>query len=82
MASGSKPYDPDSYDPDNPKLITPWTFAEVLEAAGLVQDRNRINEIVIRARPTDMVTIEVTYLADERLFHLAELAKEKSDARG
>lgn len=70
-------YEPEGYDPEHPRCITPWTFAEVLEAAGVVQDRNRISEIVIRAKPNQVVTIEVKYLADERLFHLAELAKER-----
>lgn len=54
-----------------PRVITPWSFAQALEAAGIIHDRNRISEVVIRAKPGEIVTIEVTYLADERIYTLA-----------
>lgn len=53
-------------------VVQPWTFAEALEAAGLIHDRERISEIVIRAKASELVTIEVTYLADERVYTLAK----------
>jgi hypothetical protein len=54
------------------EVVMPFRFAEALEAAGLIHDRDRISEIVIRAKPTDVVTIEVTYIADERIYMLAK----------
>jgi hypothetical protein len=51
-------------------VVTPWAFAKALEAAGIIHNRERITEIIISCKPDDVVTIEVTYLADERLYTL------------
>jgi hypothetical protein len=64
---------------DNPRTVTPWSFTEALEAAGIVHDRNRISEIVIRARPAQAVMIEVTYFADERIYALTNPAGPVAD---
>ena len=53
-------------------LVTPYSFGEALEAAGLIHDRDRITEVVIRAKPSEVVTIEVTYVADDRIYTLAK----------
>lgn len=56
--------------------VMPWDFAKALEAAGLIHDRDRITEIVIRAKAaTNVVTVEVTYIADERLYGLTKPEK-------
>lgn len=54
------------------KVVMPWDFSKALEAAGLIQDRDRITEINIRCKSGEAVVIEVTYLADERIYLLAE----------
>jgi hypothetical protein len=55
-----------------PAVITPISFSQALEAAGLIHDRDRITDITIRAKPGELVTIEVTYVADERIYTLAK----------
>jgi hypothetical protein len=52
-------------------VITPWSFAQALEAAGIIHDRDRISEIVIRCKPEGPVMIEVAYFADERIYTLS-----------
>lgn len=52
------------------RVISSIKFAHILEGSGLVQDADRITKIVITADPSDLVKIEVTYVADERLLNL------------
>lgn len=53
-------------------LVTPWKFAEALQAAGIIDNSDRITEILIRAKPGEPVAIEVTYLADDRIYGLVK----------
>lgn len=52
--------------------VTTWKFSEILHAAGIVESPDRISEIRIIARPQELVVIEVTYLADQRILSLAD----------
>lgn len=65
-----------------PRIVTPWSFAEALEAAGILHDRHRVAELVIRAKPSEAVMIEVTYFADERIYTLAGPARPADEADG
>ena len=51
--------------------ITAWSFADALATAGIVSNVDRISEIRIVCKPSEAVTIEVTYFADERIYGLA-----------
>lgn len=53
-------------------LVMPWDFSAALEAVGLIHDRDRISEVKIVARKGDPVTIEVTYIADRRIYRLTD----------
>ena len=55
-------------------------FGDVLSAAGIVGDPDDITEIRIIAKPGHLVTVEVTYLGDDRLLSLAKLTVEPSDS--
>lgn len=52
--------------------IMPGDFINALRAAGIVEDTDRISEVKIVARPDEVVTIEVTYIADQRIYRLTE----------
>lgn len=52
--------------------VLPQDFAAALAAAGLIHDIDRIAELKIIAKPGQVVTIEVTYMADDRVFSLAK----------
>ena len=51
--------------------VSPWDFTRVMQAAGLIENRDDIVEIKIIAKPDELVTIQVTYLADQRVLTLA-----------
>jgi hypothetical protein len=55
---------------EHPKLVTSEDFAKALEAAGLIGSLTHIQEIVIRARAGQLVTIETTQVGDDRLYGL------------
>jgi hypothetical protein len=59
-------------NPDRPRAITAFGFAQTLAAAGIIEadSIDRIKKIVITADPQDLVTIDVQYIADERLVDL------------
>ena len=56
---------------DQSAPVHPDDFARALQAAGLVENTDRITEIKIIARPQELVTIEVTYIADQRVLSVA-----------
>lgn len=56
------------------RIVTPWSFAAALKAAGIIHEPERIAEIVIRCKPDEVVMIEVSYFADERLYGLTNPA--------
>lgn len=64
---------------DRPKIVSPWTFSEALEAAGIIRDRDRISELKIICRHDSPVLIEVTMFGDERLFNLTDPKKGETD---
>jgi hypothetical protein len=69
------------------RAITSLSFAQALEAAGLVDDIDRVHEIRIIANSSSPVMIEVDYFGDERLFSLAKPASpvvphEAEEAKG
>jgi hypothetical protein len=53
-----------------PAVIRSEDFAKALEAAGLIGSLLHIEEIVIRARAGQLVTIETTQAGDDRLYGL------------
>lgn len=87
MASYGRRYGnpfPPNPAPEETHIITPWVFADLLQAAGIVHDIDRIRKISIIAKPDEAVTIEVIYLADERILSVANIAahnKEQADAQ-
>lgn len=58
----------------NDRVITPWSFADALEAAGLIGDRNRISKITIVCEPDKAVMIHVEQFADSRIYGLVNPA--------
>jgi hypothetical protein len=51
--------------------VTALGFVQVLAAAGIIgEDIDRVSKITITATPRDLVTIDVTYIADERIVDL------------
>jgi hypothetical protein len=56
----------------SPGIITPWSFAQALEAAGLISDPAGITRITIVCEPSKPVMINVEKYADERLYSLVD----------
>lgn len=61
--------------------VHPNDFTRALQAAGLVENSDRITEIKIIAKPDELVTIQVTYLADQRVLTLADPGKTEAEQR-
>lgn len=64
------------------RAVLPWRFYEVLEAAGIIANKERVSELRIIARPREVVTIEVTYIADSRLLDLGRPGQGEEEGDG
>jgi len=54
----------------HPTVVTSEDFARALEAAGLIGSLLHIEDITIRLRAGNLVTIETTQVGDDRLYGL------------